>query len=624
MAPGAAASPGQALAQLGLQAVSGLRAASLFDARGLVGDGNAMASSSLTSRSAGIARRSLSKGAIAGVVIGTFVGVGLLLICAYPFIIYLLKKILRRDVKDEPGFLDPEVAEVPTSSSEAAGTAPGSTAQPMTDQHRRLSMRESFSAKYDEISGKRRQSSKDQSAFDGWSVGSHHRPPRPQRVGSIERGPVEGQVHHHGSWGSRPSRRQSDLSFGPTLESSQPQPSRQGTLNDLDLSMMESHGQNESYYSPTVPSEAFGMYTSPTVEEPVELAQRSSSKSSSFRHNVLAMIRRGSKDSRHGISSAAVAAQPAVAIADPTLATSPIQSIPMPKINPILTGPPERIMESDHMSESPTDMAPPDSVLSQPRPGAPGLASPILMSAAPPAALSPASTDAGYDRLSPERAQPSGAALPGFGKGELSPSIPSPRTPAPGTVNPMDVWTALTPSERIFHTNQELHRLSHSPPPAESNGTPPELASPPLSPENPGSPPPILPLVTQPTMEMEPKEVKMEEAPDTGALMPPQHFKRNSQDSDRSMSTMNSNSSRSSGKGGPSDSSSPFARPHSSSLSNRNTPFTPFTDNNSPSPNYNHMHSPNPQGVVSPEDSSPRIFTCDLCGRQFDQVHKLK
>lgn len=64
----------------------------------------------------------------------------------------------------------------------------------------------------------------------------------------------------------------------------------------------------------------------------------------------------------------------------------------------------------------------------------------------------------------------------------LSPSfrplVPSPRLPAPGTVNPRDVWAPGTEDERFVHVTAELDRIEQSPPPlALSNGATPKAES---------------------------------------------------------------------------------------------------------------------------------------------------
>ncbi|KIH87427.1 hypothetical protein SPBR_04627 [Sporothrix brasiliensis 5110] len=46
------------------------------------------------------------------------------------------------------------------------------------------------------------------------------------------------------------------------------------------------------------------------------------------------------------------------------------------------------------------------------------------------------------------------------------PLVPSPRLPAPGTVNPRDVWAPATDDERFVHKTAELDRIEQSPPSA--------------------------------------------------------------------------------------------------------------------------------------------------------------
>jgi hypothetical protein len=47
--------------------------------------------------------------------------------------------------------------------------------------------------------------------------------------------------------------------------------------------------------------------------------------------------------------------------------------------------------------------------------------------------------------------------------------VPSPELPAPGTVNPVDLWAPLNANERSHHVLVELDRLENSPPPGSSN-----------------------------------------------------------------------------------------------------------------------------------------------------------
>ncbi len=46
------------------------------------------------------------------------------------------------------------------------------------------------------------------------------------------------------------------------------------------------------------------------------------------------------------------------------------------------------------------------------------------------------------------------------------PLVPSPHLPAPGTVNPRDVWAPATDDERFVHKTAELDRIEQTPPPA--------------------------------------------------------------------------------------------------------------------------------------------------------------
>ncbi|OAA53476.1 zinc finger protein 2 [Niveomyces insectorum RCEF 264] len=70
------------------------------------------------------------------------------------------------------------------------------------------------------------------------------------------------------------------------------------------------------------------------------------------------------------------------------------------------------------------------------------------------------------------------------------PLVPSPQLPAPGTVNPRDVWAPATDDERFVHKTAELDRIERSPPPMTTVSSQKSSPSPP--PLDAGTPAPLL------------------------------------------------------------------------------------------------------------------------------------
>lgn len=350
-----------------------------------------------------LVRRRLNDGAIAGIVVGVCVGVGLAILCLYPVVVHLLKRRRRRR---DPNVFEPETAEVSSGPSGADGAGNG---------HRRLSSQDSFKPEEIARGGIGGGSVKDVP----WAPGGGFAYAQAQRQSTGEfTSPTEttAPIPY-----TQPLPPQPDLQNAPFPDYSgefMPQ-----AIGDVHTGIL--NGSSFDYYCPAVPSEAFGMVT--TAEPPPE-PMRSMSRGSSLRYNVRSLFSRkstrdqslGSPTSpthREGQEAAAAAVQPGDA---------PLQRI--------TTAP---------RTESPVQMG---AMLPPPLPRT--LGSPVQLASHP----TPATV------RSPE----SPPSEPHF---TLS-SSPPPLFPAPGTVNPMDIMPATTDSELYHRTEQELYKAYHSSPPA--------------------------------------------------------------------------------------------------------------------------------------------------------------
>ncbi|CAK7272140.1 hypothetical protein SEPCBS57363_004980 [Sporothrix epigloea] len=113
--------------------------------------------------------------------------------------------------------------------------------------------------------------------------------------------------------------------------------------------------------------------------------------------------------------------------------------------------------------------------------------SPLPLSPTSPPSAAQAGRDTKQEAPSPAQSSERGVSSPPTGPGASSkeatpdtdafsahspshrPLVPSPQLPAPGTVNPRDVWAPATDDERFIHISAELDRIEQSPTPAPFN-----------------------------------------------------------------------------------------------------------------------------------------------------------
>lgn len=493
-----------------------------------------------------IVKRRLHNGAIAGIVVGVCVGAALLALCLYPVIVFLLKR--RKREKHAANTLDPETGEVPP-----LGGPPGAG---VDSSHRRLSSQESFKPAEEVTRGvDGGGTAKDlpwtTNAPPGFSYEQQHLQTYPPPIDTTA---------------SAPSGQQ-DYENAP--------------FPDYSAEFMP-QGANAEYYSPTVPSEAFGMVTE---ETPVD---RTMSRGSSLRQSVRHLFsRKSTRDQSFDTPSSPVLDETPEIAAARAASRSHAAAL-------------QHAVAMDR-TESPTHMEAP--MFAMPPPPLPtALASPLQLASQP---------------RSQETVQTPPQSPPSEAKFKLSPSPPT--HPAPGTVNPMDIMPATTESEMWHRTEHQLFISNQSSPPLpepsdreDSQDAPSPFS---LPPQTMVRPTPVVQSPTPTQGEMSFKEetaendVPMTDIPSHAHLSPlPDYNARH--------------------YSYPSDQSTPLPGPASTNPSTQNTPAT-ILDTPSPkseitSSDYRHSASPNP--AVS--NVSPRYlsFPCDEpgCSQVFDQPHKLK
>jgi hypothetical protein len=539
-------------------------------------------------------------GPIAGIVVGCIAAVALACLCLYPFIIRRLKKRKRLATPQT----DAEVAQVAQAPApnnpfdEAAQTNQGSDTHP--------SSRDSLSNKNEAFNGDAKHSSKDE--------------PSPRTAAQTPASPVHEHQQERGASVDHENilqrnysllgRRDSEISLG-----TQPRWNTQGpppiTTSGIELSSTRADGleyseamagQSASYYSPTVPSEAFGMATPPQNDEPQFSAPaRTTSRASSLKQNLLAMMRRvSSKDTE--------------------------KASPSPAIDPSATGswlpPQHQGTTRGELSESPVAHDGPSfRDFGYPPTQPHRLASPVALP------MSPATTAGtpGHDEGTPEPTR-------SMASDHSSPPVLPPASPAPGTVNPMEVMRPSNQSEHVWHTDRELFYLAnpHVSPPRKAVTPEPFVEGQTPAQEPVQAPTPAsaeeLPILVKPDPEQVPAQP---EAPHTPAALPDQdahmadvqtrydysHLTPAQHGRNSSITTSLDGSDRS-------DHSTPLPSHFSSGASHHNTPNTQMTEI-SPSP----RSDGDIRNAVSPyagTGASPHMYTCDECSRGFDQIHKLK
>lgn len=349
-------------------------------------------------------------------------------------------------------------------------------------------------------------------------------------------------------------------------------------------------GTSADYYSPDIPSEAFGMIMNETPDSPADgptRPDRSLSRGSSLRYNVKQMFHR--KSTRDRTMSSANGSED----------QSPVSGAQSRGVFPL-----DRIITDEDPTASPTDVSPTTTTIPQPAQDR------QLVSQETPEPPSE------FFVKTPPHSPPNPS---GLFKGSPSP----PTQPAAGTVNPMDIMPASNETERSHRTELQLFVSSHGTSPSRlASSEPPDLEFGNLIPSSPSPafehPPYITQTIHSPTpttadvalkQEPEDDDIVMRDIASHNHLSPmpmPGHGRQLSNASDRS---------------------TPLPGLASTDPSSHNTPSTQL---DSPSPHStgssDFRHSASPQigtGVPSPKSGNYRCGEPG-CSQTFDQPHKLK
>ncbi|KAH8169771.1 Zinc finger domain-containing protein [Sarocladium implicatum] len=507
---------------------------------------NHNASTEPVRRSPLLSKRRLDDGPIAGVVVGVVVFCALLCFCLYPIVVGKLRRRRHRKLqRGQHAQTDPEAA--------VAANAPPVTRH--DDDDRRLSSTDSVKP-----SGS---FSRGDLAQPGSRDLSH--PSQPPYT-----------VQQYSSWGSQ------------MIDGSAEGPDGQGSRNDLahhvgdgqvtefpayeggvyypGADPSEPKGANADYYSPTIPSEAFGMYDMPPPTSQPE-SPNTRVRGSSLRNSVKDLLRRAS--GRNGTLS------------------------------------------STGTGDAEGSFAPDGTPLQNMLPGQDPTASPPQ--------LSPRSTGLSSDSRALDRGVPEdGYSPPADRSYKYSPPV----NPGPGTVNPMDIMPASSEPERWHRTDHDLYMATHPPPSTSASPTTAPTAqfsqmtdshSP-----NTDAQAPIPFHAQEPVRHDTDKTIKQEHAAELGLDVEmtdlSQNYLHPEPDPGRHLSY-------------PSDHSTPFPGLASTNPSSHNTPSTQQTD--TPSPESSGLAS-DFRHSVSPAASNPSprpggYYACTVpdCGQVFDQPHKL-
>ena len=501
----------------------------------------------------------LSAGAIAGIVVGVVVAVILVLFCAYPFVIRRLKR--RRNAH----------LQQPDTETGMATTEPGSG----VGGEQRVSSNDSLKEAGQSARGDVDLS---QTRDMGWAATDRSYPGPDQPWISPVADPNSPTANQFVT-----SRSSTFRTLGG--DQSAPFPAYDGQFEEFFQPPPESgepgvlQGTSADYYSPSIPSEAFGMFQD--EEEATPRPDRSSSHHSSLKHTVRHMLRR--KSGREGTLSSHASDSPTSFL---------------PRLDGAIAM--QQMITDQEATHSPTELSPP---ALKPLPGDRS------------AAGEAKSTPPGDSIKTPPRSPP-------LDQDVQMPASP-PARPAPGTVNPMEVMPASTESERWYHTEHQLNVSTQGPSPS------PELAV--VEPSNIEyasvitSPSPEPELLERPTEVLHPtlttdnwhpseigpskdEDIVMNDMPSHNYLCPLPL------DSDRRPSDTSEGSGSNVGHG-------------SSVPSSQNTPATQL-DYPSPeslgSSDFRNSASPRmPVSVPSPRNG---MYHCTEpgCPQVFDQPHKLK
>lgn len=514
---------------------------------------NGAATPGITKRGA-LTKRDLAGGPIAGIVIGVIVFVALLCLCSYPVIVGTVRRRRHRRQREK---FDTEAG--------AAHDAPPEALSPGYD--RRLSSTDSVKPN-DESSrgelaptdgkddGQRNFPAAAGAPYD-WESQMVHASPS----SLVAQDPGQGLAQHTGT------------------EQMTPFPAYDGGVYYPGADPSEPRGENADYYSPSIPSEAFGMYPIPSPTEQSE-GSKARLRGSSLRNSVKDMLRRASGRDRT-MSSTTSGDGEQSGSAGP----APLQTM-LPNQDP---------------TDSPTEMSP-------------------ITSTSPTAHL-------------PSTSRALGSSIRGLSEDGYTPPPPSaergfkyspPVNAGPGTVNPMDIMPASSEPERWHRTDHDLYLAAHQPPSAPVSPTAESISqfSPVVetAPATSASPSPLPLHIQEPTRHNTDQTIKQEtfqQPPDdvemTNALS--QNYLHPDPDPGRHLSY-------------PSDQSTPFPGLASTNPSSHNTPSTQNTDTPSPESSgvaSDFRHSVSPAASNASTHHGQGRYACRVpdCGQVFDQHHKL-
>ncbi|KAK0387933.1 hypothetical protein NLU13_4178 [Sarocladium strictum] len=481
------------------------------------------------------AKRQLGGGPIAGISVGVIVFVLLICLCLYPVVIGSIRRRRRRTQRSEhqPPPYDPEVGEIGDHNLPAALP---------NDYERRLSSTESVKPNDD--------SSRGNLAYSESKENGHRNLP------------LDPGAQH--AWGSQMIQGASD---SPTVcipgqELAQhvgdgqmtPFPAYDGGVYYPGADPSEPRGANADYYSPSIPSEAFGMYTMSSPNEQSDGSNRRG-RGSSLRNSVRVLLRRASGRERTMDSTTSGDAEPS-GLSGPSGTEGPASL--------------QTMLPNQDPTDSPTEMSP---VTSSP---------PTAHLTSSPQALGGSTRGVSEDDFTQ---------LPAPLRRSFKYSPPV--NPSPGTVNPMDIMPASSEPERWHRTDHDLYLATHQPPSASVSPTTqsnPQFNSVATStPSSVASPPALPPHVEELTRHDTDQTIKQEHIseplPDVEMTNAPcQEYLHPEADPGRHFSY-------------PSDQSTPFPSLASTNPSSHNTPTTSHTDTPSPessgvTPDFRHSASP--------------------------------
>ncbi|KAL7947910.1 hypothetical protein V8C42DRAFT_342904 [Trichoderma barbatum] len=545
-----------------------------------------------------IYKRHLSGGAIAGITVGVVVAVALLAICLYPCFLYLKR---RRHAHPHSPF-DAEVG--------IAGAGHGSSASGgATTPPKRLSSSDSYKHRGELTRGG--DGDGGSGDYGNWEAPVDHGlnngysfPLSTAYLQPGDPGLIDSNIADEYRVRAQPFPLLGcdDGEFAPPI------------ADDLQPGVLK--GTSADYYSPHIPSEAFGMVTQPNTPLDSPL-QPPSSRSSSLRHNMMQMFRRKTGRDATVDSTISRATIPEGALRSDDAALQQLEG----------AAPLQNIITNGDRVESPTNL----SVASLPLSRSPSHHQSDAQAAAE-ASLAPVSPPvSNAPEPSSKATPPESPPFPSYHQFRKSPSPP---VAAPGTVNPMDIMPASTETEVWHKTEHQLYEAFHKPStggpvalPQEGfadgavmpspSPTPPETQLQPIfTVQSPGStnhtefiPDRINSNKDQAHTQLDSADVVMLEA-----TLPPNH--------DHSLAAPDGRH-----PSYPSDHSTPLPGPSFTDVSSQNTPSTQL---DTPSPesvgSSDFRHSASPHSGAGSHSPRTGVYRCDEpgCNQSFDQPHKLK